>query len=205
MSETRYRTGTARQAKHARFQVSAKVRTSHTRLLIGGGLAILVAVLIVAALMFALNQGSDQARGTTREAANTEPVPATDSGRVQSRYTPVRATDGVVRWPLTTFDDGEAHYYSLVDGGKSIDFFILKSSDGVVRAAFDACDVCFPAGKGYRQQGDLMICNNCGQQFPSVRINEIRGGCNPAPLERRVEGTELVIRGQDIVAGVGYF
>ena len=75
----------------------------------------------------------------------------------------------------------------------------------MVRAAFDACDVCFGAHKGYRQQGDLMICNNCNQQFPSVKINEVKGGCNPGPLERTVEGTDLVIRSTDIAAGSGYF
>ncbi|MBU0492126.1 MAG: DUF2318 domain-containing protein [Chloroflexi bacterium] len=117
----------------------------------------------------------------------------------------MQGTDGVVRLPVSTFDDGQAHYYSFVDNAKSIDFFVLKSSDGVVRAAFDACDVCFPARKGYRQQDDLMICNNCGQQFPSVRINEVRGGCNPGPLERAVDGTDLVIRTSDILAGGGYF
>ena len=29
-----------------------------------------------------------------------------------------------------------------------------------------------------------MVCNNCGQKFSSDLINEIKGGCNPAPLER---------------------
>ena len=36
-----------------------------------------------------------------------------------------------------------------------------------------------------------MVCNNCGQRFPSNLINEVRGGCNPSPLERTIEEDEL--------------
>ena len=57
-----------------------------------------------------------------------------------------------VRYPLTTFNDGKArHYQHAAGNGITVKYFILKSSDGVVRAAFDACDVCWPAGKGYYQ------------------------------------------------------
>ena len=165
----------------------------------------LAVVLIVGGILRTTNQGADQASSTSGGTSNSNPVAAANPANVKTRYTAVQATDGVVRWPLTTFDDGQAHYYSFVDGGKSIDFFVLKSSDGVVRAAFDACDVCFGARKGYRQEGDVMVCNNCGQRFPSVKINEVRGGCNPGPLERTVEGTDLVIRSSDIATGAGYF
>jgi uncharacterized membrane protein len=167
--------------------------------------AVLAVLLIVSGILFTMNRGAGQASGTNGGAINYNPVSAANPATVKTHYTAVQATDDVIRWPLTTFDDGKAHYYSFIDGGKSIDFFVLKSSDGVVRAAFDACDVCFAAHKGYRQQGDLMICNNCGQQFPSVKINEVRGGCNPGPLERTVEGTDLVIRSTDIIAGNVYF
>jgi len=119
----------------------------------------------------------------------------------------VKAQAGEVRIPLPEVSDGHAHYYTFkgTGGGKDINFFVLKSSDGIVRAAFDACDVCYRERKGYRQEGDLMVCNNCGQQFPSVKINEIRGGCNPAPLERSVEGGELVMKVSDIETGGFYF
>ncbi|MEM3554980.1 MAG: Fe-S-containing protein, partial [Candidatus Micrarchaeaceae archaeon] len=60
-------------------------------------------------------------------------------------------------------------------------------------AAFNACDVCYPARKGYHQEGDVMVCNNCGRRFPTNQINIVRGGCNPAPLERAVDGDTLVI------------
>lgn len=116
----------------------------------------------------------------------------------------VTAEAGVVRLPLGDVDDGQAHFYTY-EGRKPINFFVLRSSDGVIRAAFDACDVCFKEKKGYRQEGDLMVCNNCGQKFPSVKINEIKGGCNPAPLDRAIQGGFLVLRASDIESGGFYF
>ena len=111
-----------------------------------------------------------------------------------------------VSFPMETFDDGQAKYFSYdAPSGKTIKFFVIKSSDGIVRAAFDACDVCFASKKGYRQEGDFMVCNNCGQKFLSTRVNEVKGGCNPSPLERTVEDGTLVIAVSDILTGARYF
>jgi uncharacterized membrane protein len=117
----------------------------------------------------------------------------------------VTSRDGMVKLALADVGDGKAHHYRFTEGGKEIKFFVLKSSDGVVRAAFDACDVCYREKKGYRQEGDLMVCNNCGQRFPSVKINEIKGGCNPAPLTRKIDGDSLVMYTTDILEGGFYF
>jgi uncharacterized membrane protein len=110
-----------------------------------------------------------------------------------------------VEYAVNQFSDGKARHFSYSIGQQTISYFILKSSDGVIRAAFDACDVCWPAGKGYMQQGDQMICRNCGRKFDSVRINEVKGGCNPAPLNRRIDGDRLIIQKADILDGLRYF
>jgi len=118
----------------------------------------------------------------------------------------VVAASGTVSYPAGTFEDGKARHYQLkASDGKGINFFILKSSDGVIRAAFDACDVCWRAGLGYYQDGDVMVCRNCGQRFASVKVNEVRGGCNPAPLNRTMVGDQVVIKVKDILDGRQYF
>lgn len=114
-------------------------------------------------------------------------------------------TVDAVRIPLTALDSGKALFLSLASDDRQIHYFALKSRDGAYRAAFDACDVCFKSNRGYRQEGDLMVCNNCGQAFPSNKIAEIKGGCNPHPLARGIEGQHLVIKRTDIVAGREYF
>jgi uncharacterized membrane protein len=111
----------------------------------------------------------------------------------------------VVSLPVSSFDDGKAHYFQHKNGDITIRYFVIKSADGVVRAAFDACDVCWRSGKGYAQDGDYMVCRNCGMRFQSSKINEVKGGCNPAPLERRVENGMVLIRVSDILEGKTYF
>jgi uncharacterized membrane protein len=118
---------------------------------------------------------------------------------------PVAATSTAVSFPASLFADGKARHFEHVDGDLTIRYFILKSSDGVIRAAFDACDVCWPAGKGYYQEGDYMVCRNCGRRFASVLVNEVQGGCNPAPLNRSMQNDKVVIRIKDIQDGRQYF
>jgi uncharacterized membrane protein len=112
---------------------------------------------------------------------------------------------GMVSLPVSLFDDGKAHFFEHKQERVLIRYFVVKSPDGVLRAAFDACDVCWPAGKGYAQEGESMVCRNCGQRFHANRVNEVKGGCNPAPLDRRVENGTLLIRVNDILAGRDYF
>ena len=118
---------------------------------------------------------------------------------------PAAANSTAVSFPASLFEDGKARHFEHVDGQHTIRYFILKSSDGIIRAAFDACDVCWPAGKGYYQDGDVMVCRNCGRRFASVLVNEVQGGCNPAPLNRSLENGKLIIQIKDIQEGRQYF
>jgi uncharacterized membrane protein len=120
-------------------------------------------------------------------------------------FTAVTASAGQIAIPLSQVSDGKAHYFSYQGDGATINFFVLKSNDGVVRAAFDTCDVCYRAKKGYRQDGNDMVCNNCDMRFASDKINEVKGGCNPAPIERTMANGQLLIAEADLVAGARYF
>jgi uncharacterized membrane protein len=123
------------------------------------------------------------------------------AGPVQPEIT---ATE--LSFPRDAFKDGQARFFEYpVGDGRPVRFFIVKSSDGVVRAAFDACDVCWRAGKGYYQEGDFMVCRNCRRRFPSAQVNVVTGGCNPAPLARTVIGDKLVVTVKDITEGGQYF
>lgn len=132
-------------------------------------------------------------------------IPSTDSAATAGAESAIVSNDEGISVPVSTFDDGTAKYFRQTVNGTDVDFFILKSSDGVIRAAFDACDVCFQAKKGYSQVDDTMVCNNCGQRFASTRINEEKGGCNPSPLERNINGDTVFIKFDDIAQGIKYF
>jgi uncharacterized membrane protein len=129
------------------------------------------------------------------QAPSSQPNPAATAG----------VSGEIVSMPVAGFDDGKARYFQHKVDGITIRYFVVKSGDGVIRAAFDACDVCWPAGKGYAQEGEFMVCRNCGQRFHATKVNEVKGGCNPAPLERRVENGTLLIRVSDILEGKTYF
>lgn len=50
----------------------------------------------------------------------------------------------------------------------------VKDSGGTVRTAFNTCQVCYSSGKGYyKQKGDKLVCQNCGNAFTmdQVRIS----------------------------------
>ncbi len=118
------------------------------------------------------------------------------AGKNAGQITPA---NGKLEIPVASINDGKAHHFKVKsDDGTMVTFFVLKSADGILRAAIDACDVCYRSGLGYYQEGDNMVCKNCGQKFASNKINVIKGGCNPAPLNRTVVGDQLVIQMRDI-------
>ena len=119
--------------------------------------------------------------------------------------TTASAPGGDVTLPVAQVSDGKAHFYTYDAGGTTVKYFVLASKDGTVRAALDACEVCYPQKKGYHQEGDTMVCNNCGKVFPSAQINVVTGGCNPIPLKRTVNGDNLVIAASSLQAGQQYF
>lgn len=199
-----------RADKRARFAQEKEAGASPLVLI--AGLVVVLALISGTVLMLA--RPSSGGTASAASSSSSEPLGyATGSqGLLVSAateghdpYPLVVAEDGLVQFPLSTFDDEKAHFYTYMHQGRPVEFFVLKSKDGVVRAAYNACDVCFPAKKGYRQEGDEMVCNNCGQRFPSELINEVRGGCNPSPLDRSVEGDTLLIRVEDILSGLDYF
>jgi uncharacterized membrane protein len=135
----------------------------------------------------------------------TTAVPVQAFLDIFSQHKEITAENGHVAIPLSQVSDGTAHYFRFEDQGVEIKFFVVKSSDDVIRAAFDACDVCFHAKKGYAQDKEFMVCNNCGMRFHSSRINEVEGGCNPSPLTRTVKGDSIVITTADLISGKKYF
>lgn len=126
-------------------------------------------------------------------------------GQSGGKVKELKPENGIIKISLSDVSDGKAHHFYTKVGNKDIKYFVLKSSDGVVRTAFDACDVCFREKKGYSQDGDFMVCNNCGMRFHSRRINEVKGGCNPSPLVRDIDQAYLYIKSEDIASGGMYF
>lgn len=122
------------------------------------------------------------------------------------KYEKVKVGNGTVTLPIAKLADGKARFYKLEDGGREIAFFAVKSADGSVKVAFDACDACYKSKKGYEQQGDKMNCKNCNQKFAINRLGpNATGGCNPGYLPHQLSGDAIVIKASDLKEGAKYF
>ena len=93
-----------------------------------------------------------------------------------------------------------AKFYSYGSNGVEIRYFAVKGPDGNAHVAFDACDVCYDAKKGYRQNGDVMQCINCGNEYPikSLGTENTAGGCWPSYLPIKIDGDDVIINISDL-------
>ncbi len=108
--------------------------------------------------------------------------------------------DDFVSIPLSDITDN-ARWYEYDLGSSKIKFFAVKASDGTVKTGFDACDVCYTEKKGYGQEGDYMVCNNCGNRYPIDGLgteNKTPGGCWPGYLPNVIEGDNILIKKSDL-------
>lgn len=103
----------------------------------------------------------------------------------------------------------EAQFFPFQAGDTAMELLAFKASDGTIRTAFNTCAVCYDSGRGYYiQQGDVLVCQNCGNQFPADRVGIEIGGCNPIPImgENRSENEETITIASDyILQHKGYF
>lgn len=76
-----------------------------------------------------------------------------------------------------------AVFYPAVMNGTKLEVLAVKAPDGTIRTAFNTCQVCFSSGRGYYvQEGDALVCQNCGNRFKTDDVEVTRGGCNPVPI-----------------------
>jgi hypothetical protein len=131
--------------------------------------------------------------------------PLRDASSRLTHAAAVKSEGGEVRVPLADVDDGNAHFFAYVSGGKTLTFFVMKAMDGSIRTAFDACVACNHAKLGYRQEGQLVVCNNCGMGFKPVDVGKATGGCTPIPVNKSMDGKMLVLKAKDLDDGAKYF
>jgi uncharacterized membrane protein len=76
-----------------------------------------------------------------------------------------------------------AVFYPVDIEGARLEVFAVKAPDGTIRTAFNTCQVCYGSGRGfYKQQGSVLVCQNCGNRFRMSQVEVRSGGCNPVPI-----------------------
>ncbi|MDR3206859.1 MAG: DUF2318 domain-containing protein [Oscillospiraceae bacterium] len=118
-------------------------------------------------------------------------VPATpsasaDTGAVADTPAPLGGTldtaGGDLIIPVAEVSETVRFYPVQVDGVE-MEVLAVKTADGVLRTAFNTCEICYTSGRGYyKQSGNVLVCQNCGSQFPMNQIEVTSNGCNPWPI-----------------------
>ena len=164
---------------------------------------ILITILAVAAA--AMLSGCSS--GTPGSSKNT-----TDNTQASSAETTVKSTNtaedasaesavsvkegGYLAIPIAGLSQ-KASFYKAALGETEVEIVALKDSRGNLRTAFNACQVCYSSGKGYyRQNGNYLVCQNCGNSFTINQVGIASGGCNPWPIldsDRTVTSDEIQI------------
>jgi uncharacterized membrane protein len=100
----------------------------------------------------------------------------------------------------------EVQKFNYNANGITVTYFAVKGSDGEIRTAFDACDVC--GGKqGYEQQGTDIACTKCGKVFKIDGLGtQNKGyGCWPSFLSHTIKDGQLIIKTSELEAGAFRF
>lgn len=103
----------------------------------------------------------------------------------------------------------QAKFYPYEVNGIDMEVLAFKATDGTIRTALNTCQVCQNSGRGYYvQEGDQLICQNCGNRFRADDVELIKGGCNPVPIlkENKIEDeATITISEAFLTSNVGMF
>jgi uncharacterized membrane protein len=172
---------TEKRERFAQGHARPRIKANHILGVLG--------TLLVLALVYLAFAGPNKSSAVTA----VKPVPAGDS------------SSGAIQIPLSEVT-GEAKFYEYKAASqKKVRFFVIKSSDGVYRAAADACVVCYREKMGFHQEGNDLVCNKCGKHFPSASVNKVTGGCNPDGIPRTIQGDKLLIAASELEARAELF
>lgn len=82
----------------------------------------------------------------------------------------------------------QASFFPVTVDGVKMEVMAVRASDGSIRTALNTCQVCFNSGRGwYVQQGDVVVCQNCGNRFKVDQIELEKNGCNPIPITKDIK------------------
>jgi len=86
-------------------------------------------------------------------------------------------------------------FFSAAVDNINVEIMAFTAPDGTIRLALNRCERCYKSGKGFLQERDRVICQQCDMRINMDIIGIESGGCNPIPIpnEERIL-TENVIK-----------
>lgn len=97
-----------------------------------------------------------------------------------------------------------AAFIPYQSGDTYMEVIAIRAGDGTVRTALNTCQVCFDSGRGYyKQEGEVLVCQNCGNRFAVDQVEVVKGGCNPVPIfeDDKTETADTITISDEVMAG----
>jgi uncharacterized membrane protein len=126
-------------------------------------------------------------------------------GCSKNKVTAAAISQDSIKIPTNTITD-QMQKFTHDANGVQVTYFAVRGTNGKIRTAFDACDVC-GGHKGYTQMGTDVKCNNCGRVFKidDLGTKNVGGGCWPSFLEYEEIGDSIYIKTSDLDKGSSRF
>jgi len=169
-----------------------KQPSSYKKLIIIG-----VAVISIFALA-GCSSASNSRESNTNNAASSSNNSSSGNKESKSEATNKATTNIVSGIEINKSEiSNKVKFYPYESNGIKMEVLALKSSDGTIRTALNTCQVCYSSGKGYYvQEGNELVCQNCGNRFSADMVGKTKGGCNPVPISdtsKIDDGTKITI------------
>ncbi|MDR0500369.1 MAG: DUF2318 domain-containing protein [Coriobacteriales bacterium] len=150
----------------------------------------------------AASGGASSSNNNSATTANNGSSAATPQGATASSQQTSKdvaqtiAAGDSLRIPLAEVSE-KASFYPVNIDGTTMEVLAVKAPDGTVRTAFNTCEVCYDSGRGYyKQDGDALVCQNCGNRFKTSQVEVESNGCNPWPIfakDKTVDDNAIII------------
>lgn len=142
-------------------------------------LAVVILVIVLVTRPATPNSLTATQPGTIAVATN---VPASAEDVSTASTTAPAAQSGNLVINIKDVSETATFYPMEVDGVK-MEVLAVKAPDGTIRTALNTCQVCYDSGRGYYiQEGNMLVCQNCGNRFKTSDVEKVKGGCNPVPI-----------------------
>jgi uncharacterized membrane protein len=152
-------------------------------------------IAVTAALPGCGNNTAKDANPGASPAASAKPTPPPS----QESSSASRNPDGDLIIPINEIT-AKANFYAIDIEDTKMEVIAVKAPDGSVRTTFNTCQVCYDSGRGfYKQTGNTLVCQNCGNRFTMDKVEKSSGGCNPVPIfaeNKTVDDENITISGE---------
>ena len=130
----------------------------------------------------------------------------TACGERHTVYPVLPVEEGVVKVDLAGISNSSGLFFTyLSSSGRNVDYFVYRNSAGTPNVVLDACRTCYRWRKGYRLDGDHVVCIKCDMRFSLDSLDEGTGSCIPIHVDAAVSDGSMAIPSAELEEGSKFF